>query len=219
MAIIFRSEKYPKIKVDSHIIIGITGCNYKEFLKGLTGADISSFPDNLDDIKVSRMLDAKINAQKLDEYLNDLGLDKSFLNKNIHDLSHGQRQLLKYLQILISDNSIIVLDEPFMDLDYDNKKRIIALFHKLVKKKTIIIGSVDMNIIYTQCKKVLLLNAKKYLYDDVNILANKRVLKQFHIEMPEILEFIRLAKEKRKKLPYSKDIRDLIKDVYKNVSK
>ena len=36
--------------------------------------------------------------------------------------------------------------------------------------------------------------------------------------MPNIVEFVKLAKNKKIKLKYSHDIRDLIKDVYRNVS-
>lgn len=218
MAIVFHSEKYHQIKLDSHMIIGITGYNYKSFLKSITGESVFYIGNSFINSKknVSSFID--IN-NKISEYLKDLNLDKSFLDKRVNDLSHSEKRLLQYLKMLISDLDIIIVDEPFLDLDYDNKKRIINIFKKLAKKKTIIIGSCDMDIIYTQCKKVLLLGKKKYLYDDVIILANKQVLKQYNVIMPEILEFIKLAKDKKKKLPYSKDVRDLIKDVYRNVSK
>ena len=221
MAIVFHSEKYKNIKVDSHIIIGITGEDYQSFLKGLTGKNTYYIGNNIIDSnkKVSSVIGTISSEKEFDDYLKDLSLDKSFLNKNINSLSHSEQKILKYLQVLTKEASIIIIDEPFMDLDFDAKKRVIALFKKLVKIKTIIIGSSDTNVIYTQCKKVLLLNKKKYLYDDVKVLANKSILRQYHISMPDILAFIRLANDKGKKLPYSKDIRDLIKDVYRNVSK
>ena len=121
--------------------------------------------------------------------------------------------------MLISDTKIMVIDEPFQDLDYDRKKKIIVLLKRLAKNKTIIIGSSSTDIIYTLCNKVLLLGKMKFLYGDVSVLTNKTTLNRFHLPMPEIVTFIKLANNKKVKLPYSKDIRDLIKDVYKNVSK
>lgn len=221
MAIIFHSEKYSDIKIDSHIIIGITGYDYQSFLKGLIGSNIYYFENDhkSSNRDVSSIIGKDNNDKKLDESLKDLGLEDSFLTKNVNDLSHGEYKLFNYLRMFLSDKSIMVIDEPFLDLDYDNKKRIISLLKKLAKKKTIILGSHDTNIIYTNCKKVLLLGKKKCLYDDVTILSNKRILRQYQVRMPEIIEFIRFAKDKKIKLPYSKDIRDLIKDVFKNVSK
>ena len=118
-----------------------------------------------------------------------------------------------------SQNSVVVIDEPFQDLDYHNKKRIISILNRLAKEKTIIIGSLSTDIIYSICKKVLLLGKNKFLYEDTEILSNKSILRQYHLAMPEILAFVRLARDKKIRLSYSKDIRDLIKDVYKHVSK
>ena len=218
MAIVFHSDVYSKIKIDSHIINGVIGYNYEEFLECIIG-DNTYYIDNNTINSHKKVSSVISNSEKIDKYLKDLGLEKSFLNKNINDLSHSEQKLLKYLKMLVVNPNVIIINEPFFDLDYDTKKKIALLLKDLVKKKTIILGSFDTNIIYTQCKKVLLLGKEKYLYDDVTVLSNKRILRQYHIDIPEIIEFIRLAKEKRRKLPYSKDIRDLIKDVYRSVSK
>ena len=221
MAIVFHSDKYSDIKTSSHTIIGVTGYKYQEFIRNISG-DIF-FIDNKIDFKekmVTNIINIKnIKEESLDNYLRELGLDKSFLSKSINSLSHSEKKLLKYLHMLTFNPNIIVIDEPFLDLDYHNKKRITALFNKLVKKKTIIIGSFNSDIIYSLCKKVLLVGKDKVLYGDVLVLSNKNILKQYRVNMPQIIEFIRLANDKKAKLPYSKDIRDLIKDVYKHVSK
>ena len=121
--------------------------------------------------------------------------------------------------MVLSNKKIIVIDEPFMDLDYDNKKRIVLLFNKLIKeKKTIIIGSMNSNVIYPLCKKVLFINNSDYYYDDITSFKNKRLLKKYCVSVPNLVKFVELAKDKKVKLKYSQDIRDLIKDVYRNVS-
>ena len=218
MAIVFHSEKYHDIKLDSHMIIGITGYNYQRFLKGITGKDVYYIGNLNNGNKVEDNF-KNVNDKKINEYLKELGLDNEFLNKYINELSHGEIKILEYLKMLTLNPNIIIIDEPFQDLDYDSKKKIISILKRLSKTKTIIIASMDTNIIYTLCKKVLLLGKDKYLYENVDILANKNILRWYHLEMPEILKFIREANNKKIKLPYSKDIRDLIKDVYRNVSK
>ena len=220
MAIVFHCHKYHYIKIDSHMIIGITGNNYNKFLTELTGENIFYIGnDYLNNKQTVLEFIGNVSKKRISEYLADLGLNDSFLNKYVNDLSHSEQKLLKYLQMLIADTSVVIVDEPFIDLDYDAKKRIIIIFKRLVKKKTIIIGSFDTDVIYSLCKKVLLIGKNKYTYDDVIVLSNKKILKQYNISMPEIIKFIRLAKDKGIKLSYSKDIRDLIKDVYKHVSK
>ncbi len=224
MAIVFHSVKYQDIKIDSQMIIGVMGSDYQLFLKSLRRDQVFYIENNIDtsDSTVQCKLDSlniKYSEELLMAYLNDLHLAKDFLKKKVNELSHSEQKILKYLLCLVSNASIIVVDEPFLDLDFPNKKMIISIFNRLVRYKTIIIGSSDSNIIYAICKKVLLLGKEKYYYGDVLILSNKNILKQYHLVMPQIVEFIRYAQEKKVHLPYSKDIRDLIKDVYRHVSK
>jgi ABC-type multidrug transport system ATPase subunit len=152
--------------------------------------------------------------------IKDYELDKDFLNKQVYELSHSELKLLKYFMLINSNKKIIVIDEPFIDLDYQNKKKIIVLLKNMVKaNRTIIIGSNDSNIIYSLCKKILLINDKDSYYGDINSLEKKKILDKYNILEPDIVEFVNLVKKKKIKLKYSNDIRDLIKDVYRNVSK
>ncbi len=119
-----------------------------------------------------------------------------------------------------SNKNILVIDEPFLDLDYCEKKKITSLINKLVRNgKTVIIGSDDINIIYSLCKKVLLLNDSEIDYQSISCLTKEEVLNKYKEEMPNIVRFIKLANKRNVNISYSKDIRDLIKDVYRNVSK
>ena len=217
MAVVLKSVKYGDITIDTHCIIGVMGYYYDEFLKSLQGKDVFYLNDKNFKDKNS-VLDYITNIDCVD-YLKELELNEDFLNKKIFELSHSEKKLLKYLIMLSVNASIIIINEPFINLDYHYKKLLISLFNRLVKYKTIIIGSRNSNIIYELCKKVLLLGKSDYTYKDSVILSNKKVLKKYRLVMPEIIEFVRLANNKKNHLPYSKDIRDLIKDVYRNVTK
>ena len=217
MAVVLKSVKYGDITIDTHCIIGVMGYYYDEFLKSLQGEDVFYLDDK--NFKDKNSVSDYITNTDYVNYLKELKLNEDFLNKKIFELSHSEKKLLKYLIMLSVNASIIIINEPFINLDYHYKKLLISLFNRLVKYKTIIIGSRNSNIIYELCKKVLLLGKSDYTYKDSVILSNKKVLKKYRLVMPEIIEFVRLANNKKNHLPYSKDIRDLIKDVYRNVTK
>lgn len=212
MALVLKN-KYINIKLDTNTIIGVMG-DYNKLLESLTGDNIF-YLDNR--ISLSKK---KVSSFLVDtSIIKDYELDKDFLNKQVNELSHSELKLLKYFMLINSNKKIIVIDEPFIDLDYQNKKKIIVLLKNMVKaNRTIIIGSNDSNIIYSLCKKILLINDKDCYYGDINILEKKKILNKYNIHEPDIVEFVNLVKDKKIKLKYSNDIRDLIKDVYRNVS-
>ncbi len=217
MAIVLKNDKID-IKIDSNTIIGVMGKDYSKFLSSLSSDDIF-YLDNRVSISNKKVSSILIGDNILD-ILKEYNLDNDFINKRVNELSHSEQKILKYILLIISNKKINIIDEPFMDLDYGHKKKIILLINKLIKnKKTVIIGSVNSNIIYSTCKKVLFIKDKDYYYGDIDALQNKRTLKKYDVDMPDIVNFVSLAKEKKIKIRYSYDIRDLIKDVYRNVSK
>ena len=209
MAIIFNSDKYGQAIVDTNTIIGVIGKNYLEFLDVLEGKDIFYLKNGYD------YPNLETENKMFSEYLKLLNID---INKKY--LSHSERKLLNYYKMIESNSKIMIIDEPYLDLDSNERKIIDRILKKLVKeKKTVIIGSKDINIIYAICKKILVINDNSLLYNNVDCLTDIKFLKKNNLEIPKIVEFIEFAKEKNIKIPYSKDIRDLIKDVYRNVSK
>ena len=217
MAIALSNTKYNLI-IDSNMIIGVIGKDYDKFLLSLAGDNIFYLDKefSVSNKIISSLIDID---DKIINLIKEFNLGEELFNKRVNQLSHSEKKLLKYLLMIKSNKKIIVIDEPFMDLDYYNKKKITLLLNKLIKdKKTIIIGSVDSNIVYSLCKKVLFINEDNYYYGNINLMENKKLLNKYHVAMPDIVKFISLVKEKNIKLNYSKDIRDLIKDVYRNVS-
>ena len=217
MAIALQNNKY-NLVIDSKMIIGVTG-DYELFLSSLT-SDLVYFLDKEYSVSNKKVCSLLNNSdQKILDLIKEYKLGEDFLNKRINELSHSEQKLFKYLLVISSNKKIIVIDEPFMDLDYYYKKKIILLLKGIVKdNKTVIIGSMNSNIIYSLCSKVLLINKDSNYYGDISVLENKKILKKYHVTIPNIIKFVDLANEKDINLNYSKDIRDLIKDVYRNVS-
>ena len=151
--------------------------------------------------------------------LDMFSLEESFLDKKISDLSSGEMKLLKYLLVLVYNPNVIVIDEPYLYLDYYYKKVIKKVLYDLKTNycKTIIVGSRDSNIIYSLCDISLLVNRDNHLYGITKSIFNEEELKRFNIKVPDLVKFTDLAKKKGVNIGYFQDIRDLIKDVYRNV--
>ena len=70
---------------------------------------------------------------------------KEYLNHYPHQLSIGQQQRISFARAILSDKDIILLDEPFSGLDFENKFLLynLLLDIKLECKKTIILVTHD----------------------------------------------------------------------------
>ena len=148
-----------------------------------------------------------------------LDINETFLDKKICDLSNGEKRLLKYILVFIYNPNVIVIDEPYLYLDFHYKKIIKRVLYELKNnyKKTIIVGSSDSNIIYSLCDISLLINDNKHLYGITKTIFNEDNLKVFGIKVPDLVMFTDLVKKKNVNIGYFQDIRDLINDVYRNV--
>jgi iron complex transport system ATP-binding protein len=88
-----------------------------------------------------------------------VGLDH-LRNKNIDEISDGERQRAMLARTLAQDTKIIILDEPTAFLDLPNKYEIVHLLNKLAREdnKTIIFSTHDLNIAIKESDKIWILN-------------------------------------------------------------
>ena len=226
MALIFKNNLYGDIKIDSRKIIGLMGNNYVDFINMVKDNNTliinkeDNFYTNSVDSEISIYIKNKVGSYRIKEIiLNEFNLDSAFLNRKISDLSSGEKKVLKYILAFASNKKIMIIDEPYLDLDYNWKKKIKSLLQRIIYEtnKTIIIGSSDSNIIYEICSSVLLLDNIYYYDKTINIFKDVDLLNRFNIDIPDLVEFVNLIKQKNILIDYSFDIRDLIKDVYKSV--
>lgn len=160
--------------------------------------------------------------KKLKDALKIVGLDDSYLSKNIACLSTSEKKLIQIAYYMLGNPKVILLDEPLMLFDYQTKKYFLKLFQMLKDKyhKTIIIGSNDTNFLYQNTDICVLLKDKNFLKMDVStqLFEDVPYLLKHQISVPDLTYFTYLVyQNKKRKLSYHKDIRDLIKDIYKHI--
>lgn len=92
----------------------------------------------------------------LDKTVNELGLT-ALLNRNIFELSSGERQLLAIASSLVLNQEVLLFDEPSANLDYVNTLKLAKLIKKLkVAGVTIIIADHRFYYLKDMIDKVLL---------------------------------------------------------------
>lgn len=82
-------------------------------------------------------------------------------------LSFGQRKRVAIAGVLAMDPEILILDEPFANLDYPSKKKLLEILEAnfIQKGKTIIFSTHTRSVIESWSNKVLLLENGKLTFD------------------------------------------------------
>lgn len=164
------------------LISGIISKSYKGKIKifgknknlnknkiGYVPQEISLIPDLsiIDNIKFAGLnlgISEKKAIEKANYLLNLLKLNEP-LEKKPNKLSGGQKVRLNIVLSLLHDPNFIVLDEPFVGLDFKNRK---LLWHFLEsmkkKKKSIILTSHLLSEIEEHVDKIIILKNKKIFF-------------------------------------------------------
>lgn len=160
--------------------------------------------------------------KKICDAIRIVGLDEEVLEKSLYVISSSEKKLLQIGISLLTNPDLIILINPFKGLDENNIKRIITLLKKLITKyhKTFVIVSENQEILYQYTDHLVIYINYRILKEGNTKDVYKRVelLKKHKVNVPEIVEFTYLTKKiKNVKIDYYKDIRDIIKDIYKHV--
>lgn len=105
---------------------------------------------------------------EIDEVLEMVGLLAN-RNQKPKDFSFGMKQRLGLAQALLGDPKILFLDEPFVGLDPNGVKELIAILKQRVheKKMQAIISSHQLFELNTICERVLVLQKGELVFDGV----------------------------------------------------
>jgi len=95
--------------------------------------------------------------------------------KHFNQLSKGMKTRIGIAQALLSDSSLLILDEPTDGLDPKGKREIKELLTKLkYENKTILFSSHNLQEVETICDRVIIIdNGKILINDTINNIQNK----------------------------------------------
>lgn len=95
------------------------------------------------------------SREQIVEALIRVGLDDSYLNAKIYELSGGQAQRVAIARILLKKATIILADEPTGALDQQTAQDIINLLLSLVSPQTIVIFATHDPNVYGRVNEVI----------------------------------------------------------------
>ncbi len=149
--------------IDESFLIGyLTPNEYFYFLGELRGQNKADIDDFL---------------LKYEEFFNNEIINS---NKYLRDLSKGNQKKVGIVAAFIGDPELIVLDEPFANLDPTSQSRIRTLIKDIseTKKSTILISSHDLNHITDVCDRIVVLK-------DGNIVKDIKTNQETLVELEE----------------------------------
>ncbi len=146
-AVFFRGEEVKSIKRRSKLI-GYIPQNY--------GLDNEMYVDDiLKYVGSLHQLSSKELRDRRAFLITALDLN-NIIDRKVKTLSGGQKQLVNIAVGLIHDPDILLIDEPFVGLDYGIKSKIISFLNSI--NKTIICASHDIEMAENNASKILLIN-------------------------------------------------------------
>lgn len=150
------------------------------------------------------------------KYFKDLNLTEDILNKKILELSYSEFKFILLIKAILLTPELIIL----INFEKGFSPKYYNLIWHFIKNITInknikfLILSKDLKFINKITKKIIIINNKIIKYQGDILTA----IKQNLLDTPEIIDFIELANNKKAKLTYTLDSKDLLKDIYRRVS-
>lgn len=100
---------------------------------------------------------------RVNELMDDVGLDRRFIRKYPHECSGGQRQRIAIARAIALKPKLIIADEPVSALDVTIRAQILALLLELTQKHnlTMLFISHDMSVVRYLCDRVVVMQKGK----------------------------------------------------------
>lgn len=128
--IMWFSENGERLKENSYKHLSLA-TPYQELIEEFTLIEMLEFHSKLKPFIKNLSVEKIISAMEL----------KKHSYKTLKNFSSGMKQRVKLAMCLLSDTSLLLIDEPFTNLDEDSKKWYSDLLNSVKENKTIIICS------------------------------------------------------------------------------
>jgi len=107
-----------------------------------------------------------------------------FAQRPIGKLSGGEFQKILLARALAQEPEILLLDEPFSNLDFSSRKQIEILLNRIHEKRkiTTVMVSHDLSFLPSKCKRIIVMDKGKIIMDGKKdrILTSDTIDKIFH---------------------------------------
>lgn len=88
---------------------------------------------------------------------------EGYSNKVIKELSTGNQVKVSLASALIHNPAMLILDEPFANLDISSSNNLLKILENLRKKKTLLITSHNLDLIISICDRFLIMDNGKII--------------------------------------------------------
>ena len=147
-----------------------------------------------------------------------VGLSEDYLDRDPNELSYTEKKKVNLACMLSYNPEVIILENFEKGLIARERTYFKNLFLKLKNKfnKTIILLTKDITFMFGIVDNLNVINnAKIVISGDADTFYENKLYK--YIEMPKIVEFTKYAQEQGHNILEYVDIKELIKEIYRNV--
>ncbi len=215
-----------ELKVDGVVIKKTAKIdNIDEIKRGLVYIDFSakykfakeSFLDELRFLLDSRRISKDVKNYALNSLIM-VGLDESYLERNLWDLSTSEsKKVLLALNLCLNPKVMVIKDLEY-GLVYKERVKLKRLLLKLKTRynKMIFVISRNVEFLFDLVDKILIFNKGELVLDGDKDDFYNEVLYEY-LDKPKIVEFIKYANSKNHNiLPYT-DNKELLKGIFRDV--
>ena len=128
--------------------------------------------------------------EKAKEALDLVGIDSSYYEKSVFELSGGEKRRIAIAGVLAMEPEILILDEPTAGLDPGGRDLIMNQIENLYKSRDIGIVWVshNMDIVARFAKRIIVMNDGRVMFDDepFHVFANHEAIAEVGLVPPQI---------------------------------
>ena len=142
-------------------------------------------------------LDEKRISEDISKLADEMGFSTKMLQKSPFELSNGQKRRVALGSVIITNPSILVMDEPTAGLDGIGQEWVSRLIAKLRKTTTVVIVSHSLEYVSSVVDRVIVLNKGQVIIDDKTSQAFGDIdrIKAAGLLAPQITFFMSRLKE------------------------
>lgn len=101
-------------------------------------------------------VDNSLIPQRIEDVINVFKI-ASFKNKKINNYSSGDKMKISFAAAIIHNPIVLILDEPFINIDYPTIDFLMTLLNSFKNKKTLFITSHNLDLITNICERFLVI--------------------------------------------------------------